>query len=55
MASMVYGPFEIEPSGSGSDRFYYIVDGRDGRIVGRSFHYLRNARKQAARLARAAQ
>jgi len=50
---MVYGPYEIETYGTGRERFYYIVDGRDGR-VGRSFLLLRNARKHAALLARQA-
>jgi hypothetical protein len=57
--TMVYGPYEIETAGAGRDRYYYIVDGRDGRIVrttvGSTFAYLVNARKAAARLAREAQ
>jgi hypothetical protein len=33
------------------ERFYILVD-RNNQRIGRSFHYLRNARKEAARLAR---
>ena len=33
------------------DRFYMLVD-RNNQQVSRTFHYLRNARKEATRLAR---
>jgi hypothetical protein len=46
-----YGPFDVERIDTDRDRFYAIVDGRTGQ-VGRTFAYLRNARREAQTLAR---
>jgi hypothetical protein len=46
-----YGPFDVERIDTDRDHFYVVVDGRTGR-VGRTFAYLRNARREAQTLAR---
>lgn len=47
-----YGPYDVERVDAGGTRFYAIVDGRNGAVEGRTFYWLKNARKMAQALAK---